>query len=56
MDLSKSSIIFKIIIIGIVWIIIFVALRIMYKDIKGGGKKRSSKSSFGLEIINVTSN
>lgn len=56
MDLSKSSVIFKIIIIGIVWIIIFVALRIMYKDIKGGGKKKSSKSSFGLEIINVTSN
>lgn len=56
MDLSKLSLIFKIIIIGIVYIIIFIALRIMYKDIKGGGRKTTPKSYFGLEIINVISN
>jgi pSer/pThr/pTyr-binding forkhead associated (FHA) protein len=55
-DLSKLSVIFKIIIIGIVYIVIFIALRIMYKDIKGGGRKRNTRISFGLEIINITSN
>jgi len=36
MDLSKLSLIFKIVIIGVVYIIIFWALKIMYKDMKGG--------------------
>ncbi|MBC8063085.1 MAG: FHA domain-containing protein [Clostridiaceae bacterium] len=43
--------IMKIAIIGVVYIIIFVALRIMYKDIKNGGKKKVKKEPFGLEII-----
>ena len=58
MDLSKLSLIFKIIIIGIIYIIIFLALRIMYKDIKNGGKKpiNRNRKSFGLEIVNAGNN
>lgn len=58
MDLNKLSLIFKIIIIAIVYIIIFLALRIMYKDIKGGGKKTRSRNrkSLGLEITNAGNN
>lgn len=58
MDLSKLSLIFKIIIIGIIYIIIFLALRIMYKDIKSGGKKHrtSNRKSFGLEVVNAGNN
>jgi pSer/pThr/pTyr-binding forkhead associated (FHA) protein len=53
MDLSKLSLIFKIVIIGIVYIIIFWSLGIMYKDVKNGGKKSktSNRKSFGLEVI-----
>jgi hypothetical protein len=57
MDLSKLSLIFKIIIIGIIYIIIFFALRIMYKDIKNGGKKRvGNRRSFGLEVVSPGNN
>jgi len=58
MDLSKLSLIFKIIIIGIIYIIIFLALRIMYKDIKNGGKKprNRNRKSFGLEIVSSGNN
>lgn len=58
MELSKLSLIFKIIIIGIIYIIIFLALRIMYKDIKNGGKRprNSSKKSFGLEVVSAGNN
>ncbi|MHC6181131.1 FHA domain-containing protein [Clostridium sp. JNZ X4-2] len=54
MDLSKLSMIFKIVIIGIVYIIIFWALRIMYKDIKVGSRRprSASRKSFGLEVVN----
>ena len=45
------KLIMKFVIIGIVYIIIFVALRIMYKDMKNGGKKKAKKDPFGLEII-----
>ncbi|MDP4145056.1 MAG: FHA domain-containing protein [Bacillota bacterium] len=51
---SKLSLIFRIVIIAIVYIIIFIALRIMYKDIKNGGRrvsKATTKKSFGLEVI-----
>lgn len=53
MDLSKLSLVFKIVIIGIVYIIIFWSLRIMYKDVKNGGKrsKISNRRSFGLEVM-----
>ncbi|MTK12978.1 MAG: FHA domain-containing protein, partial [Clostridiaceae bacterium] len=52
MDLSKLSLVFKIIIIAIVYIIIFFALRIMYKYIKIGGRRvrTGNRRSFGLEI------
>lgn len=58
MDLSKLSLIFKIIIIAIVYIIIFLALRIMYKDIKNGGRRAraGNRKSFGLEIIEPGNN
>lgn len=60
MDLNKLSLIFKIIIIAIVYIIIFLALRIMYKDIKGVGKKSRNRNrnrkSLGLEITNAGNN
>lgn len=58
MDLSNLSLIFKIIIIAIVYIIIVIALRIMYKDIKNDGKRsrRLSRRSFGLEIVNPGNN
>lgn len=53
MDLSNLSLIFKLVIIGIIYIIIFTALRIMYTDVKGGGKaKRSQIRTYGLEILN----
>jgi len=42
----------KFIIIGIIYVIIIFALRIMYKDIKGGGKKKTvTKKPMGLEVI-----
>lgn len=51
MLLAKLSPIFTLIIIAIVYMIIFTALRIMNKDIKGGTRKRSQKKAAGLEII-----
>ena len=58
MDLSNLSMIFKIVIIAIVYIIILTAIIIMYKDIKNGGKKsrRLNRRSFGLEIVNAGNN
>lgn len=49
--LAKLSLIFTLIIIAIVYMIIFTALRIMNKDIKGGTKKKTQKKAVGLEII-----
>jgi len=45
--------IFRFAIIGIVYLIIFIALKIMYKDIKGGGRKKITRSNknFALEIL-----
>lgn len=51
MLLAKLSPIFTLIIIAIVYMIIFTALRIMNKDIKGGTRKKSKKKTAGLEII-----
>ncbi len=58
MDLNKLSLVFKIIIIAIIYIIIFLALKIMYKDIKNGGKKtrNNNRKSLGLEITNAGKN
>ena len=50
--MAKISLIIKFAIIAIIYIIIIFALRIMYKDIKGGGKKKPvRKKSMGLEVI-----
>jgi len=39
-------------IIAIIYLIIIFALRIMYKDIKGGGKKKAViRKTMGLEVI-----
>lgn len=52
MLLAKLSPIFTLIIIAIVYMIIFTALRIMNKDIKGGTRKKNQKKkAAGLEII-----
>ncbi len=57
MDLSKLSLIFKIIIIAIIYIIIFTALKIMYKDMKGGSRgRKENMRSFGLEILEPGNN
>lgn len=58
MDLSKLSLIFKIVIIGIVYIIIVCSLRIMYKDIKNGGKRArmANRKAFGLEVLMAGNN
>ncbi|PRR69085.1 FHA domain-containing protein [Clostridium thermopalmarium] len=45
----------RLLIIVIIYIIIFWALRIMYKDIKGGNRRRVSRQ-LGLEVIKVGDN
>ncbi|HEY8893009.1 MAG TPA: FHA domain-containing protein [Clostridium sp.] len=50
--MANISEIFKFAIIAIIWIIIIVALKIMYKDLKGGAKKKPViKKTMGLEVI-----
>ena len=57
LDLSKFSTVFRFAIMAIVYIVIFLALRIMYKDIKGGGKKKYvKKNAFGLEVLEAGQN
>ncbi|WP_315080228.1 FHA domain-containing protein [uncultured Clostridium sp.] len=55
MDFSKISAgIFAAIFIVVLYFIIYYALKIMYKDIKGGGRRRrpaNSRGNFGLEIL-----
>lgn len=51
MNMVKLSVIFKFVILGIFYIILFLALRIMYKDIKNGGSKKQKRHTLGLEII-----
>ncbi|SFD21917.1 FHA domain-containing protein [Clostridium uliginosum] len=55
MDFSKISAgIFGIIFIVVLYVIIYYALRIMYKDIKSGGRRKRpapSRGNFGLEIF-----
>lgn len=46
---------FGIVFIVILYVIIYYALKIMYRDVKNGGKKRRPpvvKGNYGLEIIN----
>ena len=40
--MDNISLIMRFVIIAIIYIIIIFALRIMYKDIKAGGKKKAS--------------
>jgi pSer/pThr/pTyr-binding forkhead associated (FHA) protein len=50
--MTMISSIMKYAIIAIIYLIIIFALRIMYKDIKGGGKKKTViKKTMGLEVI-----
>ena len=50
--MANLSMIMKYAIIAIIYLIIIFALRIMYKDIKGGGKKKAViKKTMGLEVI-----
>ncbi|WP_125154010.1 FHA domain-containing protein [Clostridium rectalis] len=49
--LNKLSPIFTVMIIAIVYVIIFTALRIMNKDIKSGTKRRNKRRLVGLEIV-----
>lgn len=51
MDFGKLSLIFRYIIIAIIYIIIFFALRIMYKDLKGSNKVPRKRKKLGLEVI-----
>lgn len=54
MSFSKlSTIVFGVVFIVILYVIIFYALKIMYKDVKSGGKKRptSRKRNYGLEVL-----
>jgi pSer/pThr/pTyr-binding forkhead associated (FHA) protein len=48
--------IFILIFIGIIYSIIFIALRVMYSDVKSGDKKRILKKSLGLEVVEVGKN
>ncbi|KEH97328.1 MULTISPECIES: FHA domain-containing protein [Clostridium] len=46
-------IIFKVLIIVVIYIIIVMALRIMYKDIKGGNKRKKVSKHLGFEVMRV---
>ncbi len=60
MDFSKLLTgIFGLFFIVILYVIIYYALKIMYKDVKNGGKKRrpvNNGKSYGLEILNAGEN
>ncbi|WP_294349168.1 FHA domain-containing protein [uncultured Clostridium sp.] len=59
MSFSKmSAVVFGIAFIIILYVIIYYALKIMYKDVKGGGRRRTSqgKKSYGIEVMEVVGN
>ncbi len=60
MDFTKAMAgIFGLFFIVILYVIIYYALKIMYKDVKNGGKRRrpsNSNKHYGLEVINVGDN
>lgn len=59
MDLSKFSLvskIFTIAIMVIIYVIIFFIIKIMYKDIKGSGRKNRRRKKFGLEVLQIKGN
>lgn len=47
------KLILRVLIIAVIYIIIFWALKIMYKDIKGGNKRKKVEERIGLEVIQV---
>ncbi len=60
MDFTKAMAgIFGLFFIVILYVIIYYALKIMYKDVKNGGKRRrpsNSNKHYGLEVISVDDN
>lgn len=59
MDFTKlTAVIFGVIFIIILYVIIYYALKIMYKDVKGGGKRRppERKRNHGVEILEIAPN
>jgi pSer/pThr/pTyr-binding forkhead associated (FHA) protein len=57
MELTKIlAPIFGVAIVGIIYVIIITALRIMYKDVKNGDNRRALKRSWGLEVISPGTN
>ncbi|VYU59999.1 FHA domain-containing protein [Clostridium tertium] len=50
--------VFGVIFIIILYFIIYYALKIMYKDVKGGGRRRpsSAKRNFGIEVLSAGDN
>ena len=60
MDFAKAMAgIFGLFFIVILYVIIYYALKIMYKDVKNGGKKRRPSNSnkyYGLEVISAGDN
>lgn len=59
MNFTKlTAIVFGVIFIIILYFIIYYALKIMYKDVKGGGRRRppERKKSHGIEIIDIAPN
>lgn len=49
-------IVLKVLIIVVIYIIILWALRIMYKDIKGGNRRKKVTKKLGLEVIHIGDN
>lgn len=58
MGFSKLvTIVFGVIFIVVLYFIIYYALKIMYKDVKGGGRRRpSTKKKYGIEVLSVGEN
>ncbi len=59
MGFSKLvTIVFGVAFIIVLYFIIYYALKIMYKDVKGGGRRRqsSAKKNYGIEVLSVGEN
>lgn len=59
MGFSKLiTIVFGVAFIIVLYFIIYYALKIMYKDVKGGGRRRKSSTikNYGIEVLSVGEN
>lgn len=59
MGFSKlMTIVFGVAFIIVLYFIIYYALKIMYKDVKGGGRRKqsSTKKNYGIEVLSVGEN